>query len=94
MTESRYRSKLRICYDILNTIEEEGGETGPTRILYKANLSHNRLMRYLKELEAKNLVEKKQVDGRTCYRLTRKGRMFLRDFAKIEEFLNSFGFTI
>jgi len=91
---SRYRSKLRIIADILTVISEEGGSAGPTRILYGANLSHDRLVRYLSEMEEKELVRKLVDDGRTRYAITEKGRKLLREMKKIEEFLNAFGLEI
>ena len=43
--------------DILNTIKEDGGKTGITRILYGANLSHDRLVKYIEKLKEKNLID-------------------------------------
>lgn len=89
-----YRSKLRICYDILLAIRSEGGECGPTRILYKANLSHDRLTKYLSMLLEKDLIEEIKAKGKTIYRLTPRGREFIREFEKVDEFARAFGFTI
>ena len=39
-----YRSKMRILVDMMRAIQGEGEEgAGPTKILYAANLSHDRL---------------------------------------------------
>jgi len=89
-----YRSKIRICFDILDVIRKEEGLARPTKILYGANLSHDRLMRYLKELQETGLIERIEKEGRVYYSLTQKGREFLREFRKIEEFLTAFGFAI
>ncbi|HEW89841.1 MAG TPA: hypothetical protein ENG43_00675, partial [Candidatus Bathyarchaeota archaeon] len=59
---TRYRSKLRIIADILAVINEEGGSAGPTRILYGANLSHERMVRYLAEMEEKGLVKRVELE--------------------------------
>ena len=91
----RYRSRLRIMVDILSVIAEEGGPVGPTRILYGANLSHERLVRYLAEMEEKGLIERLTgEEGRVRYAITNKGRRLLREIRRIEEFLQAFGLEI
>ncbi len=95
MRTRRYRSKLRIIADILQTIRDEGGLTGPTKILYGANLSYDRLMKYLDELKALGLVsEDRGEDDRVLYRITSKGISFLVEFKKIKEFAEAFGVNI
>ncbi len=94
MKSTTYRSRIRICFDILKVIKDEEGLARPTRILYGANLSHDRLMRYLNELLETGLIKKVEREGRVCYSLTQKGGEFLREFRKMEEFLNAFGFAI
>ena len=92
---ARYRSKLRIIADILTVINEEGGAAGPTRILYGANLSHERMMRYLAEMEEKGLIERLAgEEGRARYVITERGRRLLREMRRIEEFLQAFGLEI
>ncbi|OYT53129.1 hypothetical protein B6U66_00065 [Candidatus Bathyarchaeota archaeon ex4484_135] len=90
----KYRSRLRIISDILSVLAEEGGSAGPTRILYGANLSHDRLVRYLAEMEQKGLVRRVVDDGKTRYEMTEKGWRLLREVRKIEEFLRAFGLEI
>jgi len=92
--QKRYRSRLRIMADILTVLAEEGGSAGPTRILYGANLSHDRLVRYLTEMELKGLVRKTEDEGRARYEMTEKGWEFLREVRKIEELLRAFGLEI
>lgn len=94
MREKRYRSRLRIVADILAVLVEEGGSAGPTRILYGANLSHDRLVRYLREMEEKELIERRNDDGRTVYGITEKGKRLLDEVRKIEELLRAFGLEI
>ena len=92
---TRYRSKLRIIADILAVINEEGGSAGPTRILYGANLSHERMVRYLAEMEEKGLVRRVELEeGRVRYEITDRGRRLLREMRKMEEFLRAFGLEI
>ena len=91
-----YRSKMRILADMMRCIQEEGDEgAGPTKILYSANLSHDRLTQYLDELVEKELIIPSEGNGTNkVYRLTEKGREFLREFAKMERFSEAFGIEI
>lgn len=91
-----YRSKVRILVDMMRTIQNEGEEgAGPTKILYAANLSHDRLTQYLDELLEKELVSAlENNDGSRIYILTDKGREFLREFIKVERFSEAFGIDV
>ena len=91
-----YRSKMRILVDMMRAIQEEGEDgAGPTRVLYGANLSHDRLTQYLEELVAKQLISEAELDdGNRIYRLSTKGRDFLREFVKVERFSEAFGIEI
>ncbi|MFX1578317.1 MAG: winged helix-turn-helix domain-containing protein [Promethearchaeota archaeon] len=91
-----YRSKMRILADMMRAIQSEGEEgAGPTKILYAANLSHDRLTQYLDELVEKELIieENSENDSRV-YFLTEKGREFLREFVRIERFSEAFGIEV
>ncbi len=91
-----YRSKVRILVDMMRAIQNEGEDgAGPTKILYAANLSHDRLTQYLEELVEKDLVS--TCDGNNSsrvYILTEKGRAFLKEFVRIERFSEAFGIEI
>lgn len=89
-----YRSKARIYVDILTSIMKHGGRSGPTRILYGANLSYDRLMKHLRQLIKLGLVEKEKQNGTTIYKLTDKGMAFLIEFLKMEKFAEAFGIII
>ncbi|RLF07206.1 MAG: hypothetical protein DRJ64_03475 [Thermoprotei archaeon] len=87
------RSKLRILADILKVIYEENGAR-ITQILYGANLSYDRLIKYMDELLSKELiVERKDKQGSKYY-LTQKGKKFLAEFKRIEKFAEAFGVEI
>lgn len=43
--KTTYRSRFRICVDIMRLIQREGDQAKPTRILNNANLSHDRLVK-------------------------------------------------
>lgn len=87
---------MRILVDMMRAIRDEGDDgAGPTRILYAANLSHDRLKQYLEELLDKGLIEEVLgSNGSRTYTLTDKGREFLREFVKIERFSQAFGIEI
>ncbi|MFW9974171.1 MAG: winged helix-turn-helix domain-containing protein [Candidatus Thorarchaeota archaeon] len=91
-----YRSKMRILADMMRAIQSEGEDgAGPTKILYAANLSHDRLTQYLDELIEKELIkESNQGNENRLYFLTEKGREFLREFVRIERFSEAFGIDI
>ncbi len=91
-----YRSKMRIMADMMRAIQGEGEEgAGPTKILYAANLSHDRLTQYIEELVEKELIIDTEVNGSSrIYKLTDKGHEFLREFSKIERFSEAFGIDV
>jgi predicted transcriptional regulator len=89
----KQRSSLRIHLDILNAVREEGNAK-PTHILYKANLSHDRLVKYLDELTEKGLIEVRQDDEGRSYRMTPKGISFLIEIRRAEAFIQGFGLAI
>ena len=82
--------------DMMRAIQEEGEEgAGPTKILYAANLSHDRLTQYNEELVMKELIIEAEVNGSSrIYKLTEKGREFLIEFVKIERFSEAFGIDV
>lgn len=91
MTQSeRPRSAIRIYLDILETVHQEGS-TKPTKILYRANLSHDRLVKYIGELVSKGLLEEKQDGDGRSYTLTPSGVNFINELRKAEAFAAGFG---
>lgn len=87
---------MRILADMMHAIQREGEEgAGPTKILYAANLSHDRLTQYIEELLEKELITEMDPDSNNrTYFLTEKGREFLREFIRIERFSEAFGIEI
>jgi predicted transcriptional regulator len=85
------RESFQIRHDILKAIQM--GKTKPTHIIYKANLSNQMLVEYMKELISNGFVEeKKNPKGRT-YELTDKGRDFLREYKLIQGFMEAYGLS-
>ena len=66
------RSKFEIIYDILALIQREG-KIKPTHVLYKGNLSYDRLKKYIGELKDKDMVY-----GRMVY--LKKGKTFSNEY--------------
>ncbi len=89
----KQRSVLRINLDILNAVREMG-DAKPTHILYKANLSHERLVKYLEDLTTKGLIQMKQDGESKTYSLTTKGVSFLIEMRRAESFVQGFGLAI
>jgi len=79
--------------DILRAVQEDE-EAKVTHILYRANLSYDRLTKYLSQLEESGLLELVKRDGKTLYRTTQKGMEFLVEFRRMEEFAQAFGLDI
>ena len=81
---------------MMRAIQNEGEDgAGPTRILYGANLSHDRLTQYIDELLGKELITETEIEDQCrVYLLTEKGREFLREFVRIERFSEAFGIEI
>lgn len=89
----KQRSVLKINLDILNAVSDEG-DAKPTHILYKANLSHERMTKYLDDLTTKGLIEVNQEGENRTYRLTPKGVSFLIEMRRAESFVQGFGLAI
>ena len=86
------REKLDIIKDILESIRDKGGTIKPTHLLYKSNLSHDSMKRYVGDLIVKELVEELEEKRGKKYTITDKGLKFLSDYQQIKEFTDSFGF--
>jgi predicted transcriptional regulator len=85
------RGRLEIIHDILLAIQRKNGRIKPTHLLYKSNLSYQRMNLYLEELMEKGLVGKDFDEDNKFYVLTERGYTFLAEFQRIREFSDSFG---
>jgi predicted transcriptional regulator len=90
----KYRSQMRIYVDIMRVVQREENRAKPTRILYGANLSHDRLVKHLDELKALSVIEEVPDGDDRFYKLTQKGIEFLNQFRSVERFATAFGFVI
>ena len=85
-----YRSRNRILLDLLRAVKNEPG-IGTTRLLFFANLSHERLQEYVRDTLTKGWM-KETLDGeRRTYELTAEGQRFLGELDRIDRFMQDFG---
>ena len=77
----------------MRVIQREDNQAKPARILYGANLSHDRLVKYLEELKTLEVIQESGSEEKT-YSLTQKGIEFMNNFRKVESFAAAFGFKI
>jgi len=85
------RAKTDIIFDMLRAMEAKGGKIKPTHLLYKSNLSHQRMKLYLDELRQKEMIKDAHDDGKLVYEITDKGRWFLQNFKQMKAFTEAFG---
>jgi predicted transcriptional regulator len=90
----KYRSQMKIYVDIMRVIQREENRAKPTRILYGANLSYDRLLKHLDELMTLGVIEEIVESDDRFYKLTQKGIEFLNQFRAVERFATAFGFAI
>ena len=76
-----YRSRLQIIRDVLLVASSENGAR-KTHIMYGAFLSYSLLVRYLAVVSNAGLIES---DGGSYYKITEKGKMFLRLYEDYEQ---------
>ena len=90
--EKNYRNSTRIVCDLL-TVTQNSGQNGArvTALCQKGNLNHKRLQNFLSRLTGSGLVNKIEYDGRNVFVITEKGRMFLTEYKKFNEFASDFG---
>lgn len=89
----KQRSTVRIYLDILLATKDEGNAK-PTRILQKANLPHDRMMRHVAELQKRGLIEEVNNGGSRYYTITPKGLNFVKEVQRAEAFLTAFGVSL
>lgn len=80
------RSKLQIYYDIISAIQSDmqsNGEVSKTRIQQKCNTSYDKLIKYIQEMEEKNLLK-----NNTDLEVTELGYRFFDDYSKVNNMIN------
>jgi predicted transcriptional regulator len=85
------RDRLGIILDMLNSIQNKGGEIKPTHLMYKANLSHKQMSSYLEELVEKQLVSRVKKKNYDYISITDAGCNFANKLKEMKEFEETFG---
>ena len=90
-----YRTTVQIVADLL-VATDECGQQGikTTSLLTKANLSHSRLEKFVKNLTGSGLINKIEYDGKNTFVITDKGRLYLEEYRRFSTLANSFGLEL
>jgi len=80
------RSKMEVLLDILDAVSE--GSVGPTKIMYRSNLSWLLFQESLDFLLANGLLLEELDSMRRSYRLTEKGFKVLKGYRGLREELS------
>jgi predicted transcriptional regulator len=85
------RERTDIIFDILENIQKSQGKIKPTHLMYKSNLSHEKLKKYTEELIKRGFITKDLEGKKYLFFMTDKGYTYLSEIKKIKEFSDSFG---
>ena len=90
--EKNYRNSPQIVCDLL-TVTDNSGQSGiaVTSLCQKGNLSHSRLQQFLARLTGSGLVNKIEYDGKNVFVITPKGKLFLEEYTKFQNFAGAYG---
>ena len=85
------RNRSEIIYDMLDALAKNRGRLKPTRLLYKANLSHAQMKDYVEELVQKDLIVLVQEKKAQYYEITEEGYAFLHKLNRVLEMSDALG---
>jgi predicted transcriptional regulator len=80
------RTRVEILASILKVA---GNATLKTHIMYRANLSHRQLEKYLNFLEANGMLIQVLRDDVRMFQVTEKGIEFLKEYERISGYLTA-----
>ena len=90
-----YRNTIQIMSDVLENVDYAGSEgLQITNLIQKANISHSRLQKLIKNLSGSGLINKIEYDNKSTFIITEKGRLFLEEYKKFSGFAGSFGLEL
>ena len=73
---------------LANILQVASSRTLKTHIMYRANLSHRQLEKYLSFLESNGMLEQGlDEDGIMKFHVTQKGIDFLKDYQRLSSYL-------
>ncbi len=79
------RDRFEIMSIILSSCQK--GMTRKTHIMYKCNLSHKELHKYLEVLTSLGHLRVKRIKGANFYQTTMKGEKFILEYQHVERVL-------
>lgn len=87
-----YRNSTQIVAQLLSAAKDSGQDGIRTNsLLAKSNLSHTRLISFVKNLTGAGLINKIEYDGKNTFVITEKGRTYLQEYQKFSDLAGSFG---
>ncbi|MEM5790691.1 MAG: winged helix-turn-helix domain-containing protein [Candidatus Aenigmatarchaeota archaeon] len=85
------RTRTQIYIDILRSIQRANGKLKKTHIVYKANLTHSRLDKYLDFMLSKQYLVEEKIGNQIFFSITKKGQKLLDEIKKLRELSEAFG---
>ncbi|MEM1927685.1 MAG: winged helix-turn-helix domain-containing protein [Acidilobaceae archaeon] len=89
----RKRSRLDLILEVLEAVYEEG-DSNPTRLSLRVNLSYDRLKKLLDELEKRRLIEispSNNRKGSMRVTLTREGEKLMLELKRLKRVVEDYG---
>ena len=88
---------MKIIGDILTTTRDDLQDDDGASVTYlirRANISHERISRILKNLVSQGLLEQVDSQGACKYKISSSGREFLQAYQTFSKFADNFGLAI
>ena len=82
------RTRIQLYFDIISAIIQEE-DISPTRIQFKCNTSYDKLMKYLEEMQKREIIARD-----TSIVVTEKGKKYHPDYSKINDLISEISKTI
>jgi len=76
------RSKIELYIDVLRAVYN--GRGSPSRIVYAANLSYDRVIRCIDFLEEQGLLQRIEEEKKKRYMATERGKEVIQYFSEVE----------
>jgi len=90
-----YRTSMQIVADLLVATDQCGQEgIKTTSLLTKANLSHSRLEKFVKNLTGAGLMNRIEYDGKHVFVITQKGKQYLESYKQFSDLAGTFGLEL
>lgn len=93
----QYRTQGRIIADILATardMNQDGQGVGITTLLRRGNVSYSRMAKLIVELVGAGLLLEETFERNSKYKISDKGREFLKTYVQFQDFAQSYGLRL